>query len=56
LEKARKENVVWFRENAEADWMQKEFPSISTAKKFNGPNSRTVTKAPANPIREVVAA
>ena len=49
MEKARKRNTVWFRDSDKDDWTQKDFDSISQAKKFNGLNSRTVEKVPDNP-------
>lgn len=52
MHKSRKGRTVWFRETNDDDWQKRTFDSISQAKKFNGPNSRTVDAAPANPVRE----
>lgn len=56
MEKARMGKTVFSRKEETDDWTHKDYPSISQAKKANGLNSRTVTKAPANPVRETEAA
>ena len=56
MQKVRKGHIVWSRKTDADDWEEKVFMSISQAKKANGLNSRTVAKAPANPVREEVAA
>ncbi|MCR4300673.1 MAG: hypothetical protein NUV51_03610 [Sulfuricaulis sp.] len=52
MEKARNGKTVYSRKDDTQDWDAKTYDSISQAKKANGLNSRTVTKAPANPVRE----